>query len=482
MIPENKYKIFLSWFILALTSLALSGIYSILPFALRTPGVSSLVNLPHNFFKISLIVHVNLGVLVWFLSNLAMMMQLIISHKYNNISFSSLLLAIIGGVFIVASPFIGHAEPILNNYVPILHNLTFVIGLSIFLTAILLQVMLGILSWKEIKDNIEKLQIFIAAVIFLVAVFCLILAATHLKKITRFIDLNEYYEQLFWGFGHVLQFIYIQLLVVSWFFLLGPDLYLNEKNLIKKLSWINLIFIIISPFAYFLLTLNESYLFFTQQMRYVGGLFCFAVGLILCKNLFKETVARGPFSIISLSRTSSSPHVLLCTLRLCGRALLELIQKSYLAQRSLKNKVKSSLNFFAFICSLVLIMGGGIIGYLISGANVTVPAHYHGLITGITVSLMGLFYFLLGKLDKQKINFKTAKLQLFLYSFGQILHIIGLAISGGYGALRKDPTGQLSAKAKIYMSIMGTGGGIALIGGIMFIYLIYKALLKRGLK
>lgn len=430
MIPKDKFskQVFILWFILAVTSLAFSGIYSILPFVLRTPYLASLLDLNKNFFKISLITHVNLGVLVWFLSNLAMMMQSVIKVKYTKLSFVAFIISMMGSGFIIAAPFIGKAEPILNNYVPILHNLTFILGISIFLSAILLQVILTLLSYREVRNDAIRFQIYIAAIIFMIATTCFIGASFEVRALKRFIDLHEYYEVLFWGFGHILQFDYIQLVIVSWFLMLGHSFYIKDQSFIKKVSYINLIFIVISPIAYLFLSLEESYNFFTEQMRYLGGVLISIVAILIGKNI--------------------------------------------LTQRS-----NSGFSLLVYISSLLLIIGGGIIGYLIQGINVTIPAHYHGLITGISVSLMGLFYNLLPEMGFKKVNAKSAWVQIILYTLGQIIHITGLAISGGYGALRKSPDGILSAKAKMYMAVMGTGGSIALIGGILFIILIYKSLL-----
>ena len=70
--------------------------------------------------------------------------------------------------------------------------------------------------------------------------------------------------------------------------------------------------------------------------------------------------------------------------------------------------------------------------------------------------------------------YRVASLQMLLYTIGQFIHIVALAISGGYGVLRKTPGAPMSTEAKIYMGIMGVGGIIALIGGILFIVLIFK--------
>ena len=105
---------------------------------------------------------------------------------------------------------------------------------------------------------------------------------------------------------------------------------------------------------------------------------------------------------------------------------------------------------------------GAIIGILISGSNVTIPAHYHGCIISITIIIMAKLGELLNNIQQ------TAKIIVFL-TLGQVMHITGLALSGGYGIARKTPGEAGFYLAKFYMSIMGIGGLIAIIGGICFV-------------
>ena len=429
MFPKDKLnqQVFLLWFILAVSALALSGIYSILPFVLRTPFLADLFHFK-DFFKTSLIVHVNLAVLVWFLSASAMLMSGVTKKNFAPISFVAFIVSMMGSLFMMASPFVGASEPVLNNYVPILHNLSFIIGLSLFLAGILLQVILTILSRSMIKNDLMRLSIYMSALIFIVAILCFILAAKDLKNIDRFIDLMEYYELLFWGAGHILQFNYVQLIVVVWLSIVGKSAYSAFNKYTYPLQYINFALVASTPLAFLFYSADspELYEFFTLHMKYVGGLLaCIMAVWVL---------------IILLKRTHRK------------------------------------IEITTFYCSLFLIGSGGIIGYLISGINVTIPAHYHGVIIGITVGLMGYFYLLLPEMGFRKINENKASTQMIIYTIGQFIHISGLAISGGYGALRKSPDGFLSVKAKIFMGVMGVGGAIALVGGIMFVVLIFSGM------
>lgn len=433
MFPEDKLNqhVFLLWFILAVSALAASGIYSILPFVLRAPFLAEIFHFK-SFFKTSLIVHVNLGVLVWFLSSSAMLMTGVTKKKFASISFAAFMVSMMGSVFMIASPFVGAAEPVLNNYVPILHNLAFIIGLSLFFAGISLQVCLTIASRTMIRNDLIRLTIYISALIFIIAILCFILAARDLKNINRFIDLIEYYELLFWASGHVLQFNYVQLIIVVWLSVMGKAVYSKCNKYTYPLQYLNFALVAITPlaFLFYFVDSPELYEFFTLHMKYVGGILTAIMAVWVFKIILKKET----------------------------------------------NKLETTI----FYCSLFLISSGGIIGYLISGINVTIPAHYHGVIIGITVGLMGYFYMILPEMGFTKINEKKANRQMIIYTMGQFIHIFGLAISGGYGALRKSPDGFLSVKAKIFMGVMGVGGAIALVGGIMFVVLIFSGM--RGKK
>ena len=92
----------------------------------------------------------------------------------------------------------------------------------------------------------------------------------------------------------------------------------------------------------------------------------------------------------------------------------------------------------AMIASFVLFSAGGIIGFLIEGVNVVIPAHYHGSIVGVTLSFMGIAYLLMPLLGWGQPSIRLASIQPYVYGGGQLMHILGLAWSGGYGVQRKD--------------------------------------------
>jgi heme/copper-type cytochrome/quinol oxidase subunit 1 len=136
----------------------------------------------------------------------------------------------------------------------------------------------------------------------------------------------------------------------------------------------------------------------------------------------------------------------------------------------------------ALVASVALFAAGGVIGVFISGNNVKIPAHYHGSIVGVTLALMGVVYYLLPRLGFRAPVGRLASLQPALYGMGQMMHIIGLVWSGGYGVQRKVAGSEQvlrSIDEIAGMGLMGLGGLIAIIGGLLFLAVVLRAMRAR---
>jgi len=136
----------------------------------------------------------------------------------------------------------------------------------------------------------------------------------------------------------------------------------------------------------------------------------------------------------------------------------------------------------ALISSLGLFAVGGVLGFMIAGLDIVIPAHYHGATVGVTIAFMGLTYYLLPRLGFGPLPERMALWQPYLYGGGQLMHIIGLAWTGGYGVQRKtaglaqgvDRIGEIAG-----MGLMGLGGLISVIGGLLFLIVAYRSMRGR---
>jgi len=432
---QNKKTTFW-WLILSIASIAISGFFSIFLVFLRTPGLVSFFS--KDIFKTALIIHVDLSITVWMLTIHCLLNALIFSNWRKNYSIWSLVLAYLGVVLISLAALFG-GEPVLSNYVPILNNLVFILGISIFLCGVLISSLFAVAQFvcqlRSNKISFIEVTSFACSIIFILALSCFYFSYKQTAELGMNYDIGHYYEVVFWGFGHVVQFLYIQIMLFTWTMLVNDHFgkHYISLALYKRLALVNVVFCLICPIFYLFGTVDSGqYIeFFTTHMKRFGGVSSAILAVVILFHYLKANIHNLDYK------------------------------------------------FYSFICSIFVFGIGGAIGYMIHGANVTVPAHYHGSIVGITIALMGLVYYIIAALGYCYKRPGLLSTQLIIYCFGQTLHITALSLSGGYGALRKTAGVDISSIAKLYMGLMGIGGLIAILSGIMFVINCYTSI-KSG--
>lgn len=425
-----------AWLILGVAALAVAGIFAILLVAARAPGTGAYFP-TQDFFRIALIVHVDQSVLIWFLAFAGVLWSLA-SRPIAALSWGAVLIAGSGSALVAASPFLGANVPHLSNYVPVLEDPVFLSGLAVFAVGALIQIGIYLarteLGWP---DPI--------AVGILTAALAALIAAT--SFLWSWLDLaatwtgTAYYEHLFWGLGHVLQFAYTQILLVAWIWMargLGLRLPIGDRTLavILVIGILPLVSVPVIHAGY--ATDSAGFkLAFMHLMRWGNAIAAVPIGIALLVALLRGDEPRDP---------AHTP---------VRRAL---------------------------IASMALFGAGGALALMISGSNTGVPAHYHGSIVGVTLALMGLTYLVLPRLGLGQPSGPAARLQPWIYGAGQMLHIGGLAASGALGIARKTAgaaQGIDGLAAKAAMGVMGLGGLLAVIGGILFVLVVAGAMTRR---
>jgi hypothetical protein len=426
-----------SWLKLGVFSLIAAGLFSLLLVLSRTPGAQDFIPWI-DFFHTALVVHVNLSVLIWFMSFSCLFWSLYAGSRMLILEKLALLLCVTGTALLVASPFLGADKPLLNNYIPVLQHPLFFWSIGLFTLGVFIQCIRVLSIWPHRLDDIGKIAPYIAAIFSLAAI---IAVAVSWLNVPPMEDSTVYYEYLFWGGGHILQFSHTTLLLFS---LLILTVFTGSKLPVEipLIKWLFVVMLLPLFYAlYVYLTVDvfspEHITEFTALMKY-GGLTSLPLGLIIVWALLG-------------SKSDSS--------------------------------VETSAARAALICSLLLFAVGGIIGFLIHGVNVVIPAHYHGSIVGVTLAFMGIAYYLLPKLGYRKPVWKMARVQPYVYGGGQLMHILGLAWSGGYGVQRKtagSAQGLDSLPEVVGMGMMGLGGLISIIGGILFLVVMLKSMWAAG--
>ena len=426
-----------SWITLGLISLILAGVFSLLLVLARTPVIQSWIPFI-DFFQVSLVVHVTLSVLIWLLSISAAMWTLCSPDaptRWDRVSFG---LAAAGTAIIVIAPFVGAGNPQMSNYVPVLQHPLFFAGLILFALGISSHLVRTLWSWRGIGSHLDgsaSLQagIALSAIVTGIAILCVLAS---MLGIPAEMGGQIYFEFLFWGGGHVIQYSYTLLMMVCWVVLAHASG--CRLELTPRLTLVFQVFIvlpiIVVPFLYLAhdVTSPGHRLAFTELMKY-GGLSCLPLGLAVVASFLSAGKAEGP-------------------------------------ARYLRSALWSSLALFAT---------GGVLGFMISGLDIVIPAHYHGATVGVTIAFMGLTYYLLPRLGFGPLPERMAFWQPLLYGGGQLMHIIGLAWTGGYGVQRKT-AGLAQGVDKIEeiagMSLMGFGGLISVIGGLLFLIVAWKSM------
>ncbi|HLE94429.1 MAG TPA: cbb3-type cytochrome c oxidase subunit I [Sulfuricaulis sp.] len=438
-VTENGRRVLATgWLVLGLISLLGSGIFSVMLVSARSPYVQEL--LPwEDFFHTALVAHVDLSVLVWFLAFGGALWSLNSTTQYLFIGRLALLLAASGALVMAVSPFFGAGSALMSNYIPVLQHPLFYAGLLLFAAGFGLLTLRAMSSIPPVGPWMEgpaalRFGLNTSAVSSMLA---LIAFAWSYFTVPGSLPGRPYFELLFWGGGHVLQFTYTLLMLVAWLWLAsasGIRLSISPRVALIFFAF-GLIVIFCIPIIYYAypVTSVEHIQLFTWLMQYGGSLAAMPLSLALLHGLFRADKATGHAQPL--------------------RA--------------------------ALITSMVLFGAGGVIGFLISGTNVTIPAHYHGCIVGVTLAFMGLTYHLLPRLGFRAPDLKLSKWQPYLYGVGQSLHVMGLVISGGYGVQRKIAgTAQgLDTMGRVFgMGLMGLGGLVAIVGGFLFLYICYGSM------
>ncbi|HSD61717.1 MAG TPA: cbb3-type cytochrome c oxidase subunit I [Burkholderiales bacterium] len=432
-----------AWLLLGVAALALSGLYSILIVLARTPGVHALLP-AGDFFRTALVVHVDLSVLIWFLAFGGALWSLDSSERLPRLGWAALGLCALGTLAIATAPAAGSANPLLNNYVPVLRQPHFLAGLLALGGGFTLLVARSLLAAPPLANPLggsDALRIGLRAA-----------AATALLAVAGFAgsyfsigaraEGEGYYEYLFWGGGHVLQFTHTVLMLACW-------LWLAEAGGAPAR---------IAPRA-------AAWLFALAALPAAG-----AVPVYLAHEVLSVEHRVGFTALMKWGGLAAVP--------------LGIAAASGLLSR--RGGGASAPARSALAASVLLFAAGGVIGFLIHGVNVVIPAHYHGSIVGVTLAFMGLTYLLLPQLGYAPVAPRLANIQAWVYGGGQLLHILGLAWSGGYGVQRKT-AGAAQGLERLPeiagMALMGLGGLVAIIGGLLFIVVVLKSLwdARRGL-
>ena len=437
------------WCALAILSLAIAGVFALLLAMSRMPGIQDFFPWPLQFFQKGLVIHVIFSFVVWFLSVLGSLTVIAIHRVQAGapglvwMGRLSLWLGFLASVLLFIPGFMDRGEPSLNNYVPVIIDPLYYWGLIVLALSLVLLIVRFAANLTNRQGPFEPVSqgVFIGGIMLLIALLCFALSWSALGDG----EINGgYNEDLFWGGGHVLQYLNTTLMLVAWY-ILGGMAFGRP---------------VVDP----------------RFFRIILGII-FVTALVL-PALY---IVFDPVSVDQRDAFTWMQYGLAPPTLLMGGAM---ISTAIRYRRETEGWPWRDVAFLCLVLSVVVFGIGGFLGLFVDGADTRTPAHYHGVIGGVNLTFMGLFFTLflplMGKLIKTT---KPVITLIWFYAVGQTFHSLGLFLAGGYGAPRKTAGADqgieaMGAKAGLYL--MGVGAIVAVIGGIMFIWIISRALSRQS--
>jgi cytochrome c oxidase subunit 1 len=434
------------WAWLAVGALAVAGVFALLLALSRIPGMDKAPFWPIGFFYKGLVIHVVFSLVIWLLGVFAFLVSVATLRLAGEDLRAAPLGRIGQGLALIAFPclfapaFLDATEPELTNYIPLIRHPAYDVGLLLLALGVLAPVARLFLNLPGRRAAILPLAMSIAGFIYALALIAFAIAGTLLAERGELMFLREL---LFWGGGHLLQFVSAVVLVTNWRILAHRSL--GER------------------------AVNDAV--FSIAVLIIGAL-----------------AIPAPFFYWAFDAFSDAQHEAFRLLQF-GIAVPTLIFAISLVARARAIGGPSRLPwrdpaFFTLAVSLALFALGGVMGFLITGSDTRTPAHYHAVVTAVSVSSAGmLLTFGLEELGRQPVSALTTRALIALYGGGQFVASIGMFVAGGYGAARKTPTGvgSLDAVAAAGMAVHGIASIFTIVGGAAFVIVAIRALSRPAM-
>ncbi len=426
------------WGLLAAGSLAVAGALALLLALARTPGVQDVLPWPwQEFFPRALVTHVVFSFIVWYAAMLGAL-AVLVGGRQGRAGTAGLVLALAGGGLLLVVTLANQGEPSLNDYVPVLTHPLYYAGLALLGVGVALPC-LRLLTDRAVLARPAAFAVGVAALSFVSALVCFAVVWGLLPPALESATFNQ---RLFWGGGHVLQIANTALMLACW-------------HLLTARIW------------------GAAPLPRPLWFAALGGL-----GLAALSGppmlLFAEPLSlayRDAFADLLWYGLALPPAVVML-----GLAALAWRRRGDLSRRQPE--------LIALALSFVVFAIGGISGFFLGVSDTRIPAHYHAVIGGVNLAMMGvLLGVMLPAMGRSAGGGRAVRWQYWLYGGGQTLWCLGMFSAGAAGVARKTAGAEqgLNSVAKIVsMTMTGTGGIVAVLGGVLFIWLALKGLLGRA--
>ncbi len=424
-----------AWLGLATVAIGLSTVFAIVLVIARVPQVANVLP-AGDLFRVALVLHVNLAVLIWFLAVACGLWSAVGTPRGRTLGWAGFGLAAVGVAAVALSPLAMPGSPMATNYVPVLDSSLFRIGLVWFLAGSALAAARVLWpAWRSRRTPRDPLAFGLKlAALVTVAAFASLLWS--LAALPSDIDAGLYYELVSWGPGHIAQFAFTLLMLVAWLHM-ARSLGLSAQR--PTATYLRIVFALAAVPALAGLALHAFY-------APDGIAFRKGFTLLMAYGTWPVPLLLGAYLALWLPRLPRTADEI---------------------------GVRASLWL-----SLLLFAAGCVLGAFIRTDSTMVPAHYHGTVGGVTLALMTVTLQTMLRLNGAAPS-ALARWQPLIYGTGLLLMVAGLAWLGGQGTPRKTPHTEWSIDGASHFAasaLTGVGGLLAVAGGALFFVLAVRAL------
>ena len=433
------------WLVLASGALAVSGALSLGVMLARVPALARHLT-DTDLARRFLVVHVGLGVIVWFsaVPVALLYLQRLAAGPSTGVPWLRAMapwlstagaLALLGGLV----PGLGTAH--LVNYVPAVGHPLYGIGLGLLFTGVALSYLdPGLAASPRPRSSAPSAPLFrlpdavwatlagagplvrLGAVYVLLALVAMMLA---FGRVPTGLETGVRLEVLMWGPGHLLQLANVAFVLLAWALLAAWG---TGRRPARGRRWVVLALLV--PVLPSLVLLARGPTWWFSRAGFV---------LLMQWGLFPAVLVFLALSLL--------PH---------------------LVSGSDRSEVPSRDALWPLAASIVLMLVGFLYGALIRGSDLRIPGHYHACIGAVTLAYMALTLLLAEGASRVRRGSSVLRHIAVLYGVGQLVFATGLVLAGSYGLGRKTYGVEQHLAGdgqRIGLWVAATGGVLAFAGG-----------------
>ena len=443
-VPATTRRLLTAWLGLALGSLVVAGIFAILVAFARTPAVQ-LLGTQANLFHLALVSHVTFSLTIWFIAFAGVLWTYAAWRSNYRLhpaaSWTGWTVATVGAALVAVPAFTASGTPYLNDYIPVIDHSLFWTGLVAAFVGVAVQALAYLAAWVRGRRASEPLEATGAAVAALAMVLAVVTLGLTWLRVDPGLPYAWRLRALFWGAGHVFQFMHTAGMIAVWAIAGSIALGAPSEPAHGRGAML--------AFVPFMLAAAAVYLVWSPEALLINRV----VTWVTFSGLGGPTLPLAILTLVAILR----------------------------ARRRLAALPWSSPLFSGTVLCFALFAVGGLMGVIGFRQDTRVPAHYHGMVGAVTLAYMGVTPALLELTGRRPWKPWLTKLQPYLYGLGLIGIMIGLHWAGGRGAPRKTiGFSWADAQALVAMNLMGLGSLLAIAGGLAFVVNIGWPLVRRA--